>query len=193
MTHGVTGFVCLATLAVGMALANGCGSSEGGGPTGGPVSGAADTHCSLPDGGVAAQAVVLATCHASADAGAVVYGPTLYNSEANDDECKYHVKFTSTPIRRDQNATFTVTATTLADGHPATGANIDGEVFLNATHPAPNSGQQTTEKSGGVYDIGPIKFDAAGRWTVRFHLHEDCQNTAPDSPHGHVAFFIDVP
>jgi hypothetical protein len=103
------------------------------------------------------------------------------------------VKFTATPIRRDQNATFTVTATTLADGHPATGANIDAEVFLNDTHPASNSGQGTTEKAGGIYDVGPIKFDAAGRWTVRFHLHEDCQDSTEDSPHGHVAFYIDVP
>ena len=121
------------------------------------------------------------------------YGPTLYNSEADDDDCKYHVKFTATPIRRDQNVTFTVTATTLADGQAAAGANVGAEVFLNDTHPAPNSGQATNEKSGGVYDVGPIKFDAAGRWTVRFHLHEDCQDSTEDSPHGHVAFYIDVP
>lgn len=121
------------------------------------------------------------------------YGATLYNSEADDDDCKYHVKFTSTPVRRNENVTFTVTATTKADGQPAAGAKIIGEVFLSDTHPAPNSGQQTTEKAGGVYDVGPIKFDAQGRWTVRFHLHEDCQDSTEDSPHGHVAFFIDVP
>lgn len=182
----VIGVVVL--LAVGAA----CNSDEGG-PTGGPVAGAEDQHCTLPDGGVRSQAVSLSTCHAAADAGTTDYGPTLYNSEANDDDCKYHVKFTATPVRRNQNVTFTVSANTLADGQPAPGANIDAEVFLNDTHPAPNSGQQTSEKPGGVYDVGPIKFDAAGRWTVRFHLHEDCQDATPDSPHGHVAFYLDIP
>ncbi len=182
-------------LAVGvlLAVAAGCGSSDQSGPTGGPVAGAEDQHCTLPDGGVRSQAVDLSTCHAAVDAGTPDYGPTLYNSEANDDDCKYHVKFTATPVRRNQNVTFTVSANTLADGQPAPGANIDAEVFLNDTHPAPNSGQQTTEKPGGVYDVGPIKFDAAGRWTVRFHLHEECQDSTEDSPHGHVAFYIDVP
>ena len=188
MTHGVRVRVHLATLAFGLALAIGCGSSEGEGPTGGAVSGPADTHCA----GMS-QAVDLSVCHANVPPGDPDYGPTVYNAEADDDECKYHVKFTATPIRRDQNVTFTVTATTLADHQPAPGANIDGEVFLNDTHPAPNSGQQTTEKSAGVYDVGPIKFDAAGRWTVRFHLHHDCQDSTEDSPHGHVAFFIEVP
>jgi hypothetical protein len=182
----------LVAIGVGLVVAAAC-SNDAGGPTGGPVSGAADTHCSLPDGGVTAQVVDLATCHASVDAGQPDYGPTLYNAEANDDDCKYHVKFTATPIRQNENVTFTVTATTLADGQPAAGANIDAEVFLNDTHPAPNSGQATTEKAGGVYDVGPIKFDAAGQWTVRFHLHEDCQDSTEDSPHGHVAFYIAVP
>ena len=171
-----------------LSLGTGCGSSEGDGPTGGPVAGAVDAHCAGT-----AQVVDLSTCHASVPPGQPDYGPTLYNSEADDDDCKYHVKFTATPIRQNQNVTFTVTATTLADGQPATGANIEAEVFLNDTHPAPNSGQATNEKSGGVYDVGPIKFDAAGRWTVRFHLHEDCQDSTEDSPHGHVAFYIDVP
>jgi hypothetical protein len=181
----------LVVIGVGLVVAA-CGSDEGG-PTGGPVTGPADTHCSLPDGGVAAQVVDLATCHASVDAGEPDYGPTLHNAEANDDDCKYHVKFTTTPVRRNENVTFTVTATTLADGQPAAGANIGAEVFLNDTHPAPNSGQGTTEKAGGIYDVGPIKFDAAGQWTVRFHLHEDCQDSTEDSPHGHVAFYIAVP
>ncbi len=91
------------------------------------------------------------------------------------------------------NATFTVTAATLADGQPATGANIIAEVYLNDVHPAPNSGQATTEEAGGVYNVGPILFDSAGTWTVRFHLHEDCQDATDDSPHGHAAFFIAVP
>ena len=180
------GFPALAFV---LALAAACGSSSGGGPTGGPVTGAADTHCT----GVPPQQVDLSTCHASVDAGSPDYGPTQYNSSGDDDDCKYQVSFTSTPIRQNQNVTFTVTAKTLTDLQPATGANILAEVYLNDTHPAPNSGQETTEKSGGIYDVGPIKFDAAGRWTVRFHLHEDCQDSTDDSPHGHIAFYIDVP
>jgi hypothetical protein len=169
------------------------GCSDNAGPTGGPVSGATDHHCVAPDGGVIAQVTDLSTCHLSADAGQTVYGATQYNSEGDDDDCKYHVKFTNTAIHRNQNVTFTVTANTLADGQPATGADVLGEVFLSDTHPAPNSGQATTEKAGGVYDVGPILFDAQGRWTVRFHLHEDCQDATDDSPHGHIAFYIDVP
>ncbi len=180
----IQGVAVVLLLAVGAA----CSSSSDEGPTGGPVAGAADTHC-----GTTAQQVDLSTCHAAVDAGSPDYGPTLYNSEADDDDCKYHVNFTATPIRQNTNVTFTVTAKTKTDGQPATGSNIEAEVFLNDTHPAPNSGQTTTEKSGGIYDVGPIKFDATGRWTVRFHLHEDCQDTTEDSPHGHVAFFIDVP
>jgi hypothetical protein len=128
-----------------------------------------------------------------ADAGTTVYGSTEYNSSGDDDDCKYQVSFTATPVRRNENVTFTVTAKTLADLQAATGADIDAEVFLNDTHPAPNSGQGTTEKAGGVYDVVPIKFDAAGRWTIRFHLHEDCQDATDDSPHGHIAFYVDVP
>jgi hypothetical protein len=152
-----------------------------------------DTHCSLPDGGVVAQVTDLSTCNLPADAGTTDYGATLYNSAGDDDDCKYHVSFTETAVRRNQHVNFTVTATTKVDGQPATGADIIAEVFLNDTHPAPNSGQATSEKPGGVYDVGPIVFDAAGRWTVRFHLHEDCQDATDDSPHGHAAFYIDVP
>lgn len=163
--------------------------SDNAGPAGGPVSGPADTHC-----GSQSQQVVLSTCNITVpDAGQPDYGPTRYNSEADDDDCKYHVKYTVTPVRQNENVTFTVTANYKFDGTPATGVPIDAEVYLNVTHPAPNSGQATTEKGGGVYDVGPIKFDAAGQWTVRFHFHHDCQDTTEDSPHGHVAFFISVP
>jgi hypothetical protein len=31
-----------------------------------------------------------------------------------------------------------------------------------------------------------------GKWSVRFHIREDCLDGA-DSPHGHGAFFINVP
>ena len=185
--NDITSRIALALLAGGTLVAIACSSSAG--PAGGPVSGAADTHCN----GVPPQVTNQSVCHLAADAGPTVYGATEYNSEGDDDDCKYHVKFTSNPIYKNEDVTFTVTATTLVDSQPATGANILAEVFLNDTHPAPNSGQATTEKSGGIYDVGPIIFDATGRWTVRFHLHEDCQDATEDSPHGHIAFFIDIP
>jgi hypothetical protein len=183
----------LATLAAALAFF-GCSSSNSiTGPVGGPVAGPQDTHCDLPDGGIMAQVVDLSTCHLNADAGAPDYGATMYNAEANDDDCKYHVSFTATPIQENLGVTFTVTATYLSNGMPATGANTLTETYLNDTHPAPNSGTQTTEQPGGIYQIGPVVFDAPGQWTVRFHLHEECQDATDDSPHGHAAFFIAVP
>jgi hypothetical protein len=164
------------------------------GPVGGPVAGAADTHCTLSDGGVQAQPISLASCAATGgDAGLIDYGPTLFNAEADDDDCKYHVRFTSTPVRRNTDVNFNVVATQKATGAAATGANLDAEVFLNDTHPAPNTTQHVTESPPGTYNLGPVRFDATGRWTVRFHLHEECSDEAEDSPHGHIAFFIDVP
>jgi len=168
-----------------------CSSSGGGG---GPVSGAADTHCTLPDGGVQAQPVNLASCVATgADAGTIDYGPTRFNSESDDDDCKYHVRFTSSEINENQDVNFDVVATLKAGGGAATGAKLDIEAFLNDTHPAPNSNVHTTESPPGTYHIGPVRFDAKGRWTVRFHLHEECADEAADSPHGHIAFYLDVP
>jgi hypothetical protein len=190
----------------------GCSSSSAAptGATGGPVQGAADTHCSEPT--KHAQVVSSASCHSApaGDAGAQdasmmdaatgmdampmsPFGPTRYGTEADDDDCKYHVAFTVSPVRQNEDVTFTLDVTTLADGQPNAGAIPDAEVYLDATHPAPNSGQHPTEISPGHYTVGPIRFDASGRWTVRFHLHEDCEDFLEDSPHGHVAFFIDVP
>ena len=51
---------------------------------------------------------------------------------------------------------------------------------------------KTTETSPGNYTIGPVKFDAAGNWNVRFHFHDECTDSE-ESPHGHVAFFVKVP
>ena len=88
---------------------------------------------------------------------------------------------------------FTVTATVKETGAAATSAKLLVEVYLNETHPAPNTNQKTTEQSGGTYVVGPVQFDAPGQWTVRFHLHDDCSDEPKDSPHGHAAFFIGVP
>ncbi len=164
-------------------------SSSNSGPPGGAVSGALDTHC-----GATSTPVDPATCHAAppADAGAVDYGATCYGSEADDDDCKYHVKWTSTPIRQNSDVTFTITSTNKAGGAPTTGAGPRLEVYLNDTHASPNTKQGATETSPGVYAVGPVRFDAPGMWTVRMHLSEDC-NDGENSPHGHVAFFVNVP
>jgi hypothetical protein len=184
------------------------------GLAGGPVTGAQDSHC-----GSTVQATSAASCHADAgappddagaddagdagDAGAVCnpYCATMFDAEGDDDDCKYHVKWTSTPIRQSANVTFTVTATNKTDKSPltppagyATGDPIRAEVYLTDTHPAPNSGEKGAATSTpGTYTAGPIRFDQPGRWTVRFHFFEDCVDGVDDSPHGHAAFFVDVP
>jgi hypothetical protein len=169
-------------------------SSPPSGPAGGPVMGALDDHCGDGDGGVAATVVGACMAVGSTDAGAptVDYGPTLYNAEGDDDDCKYRVAWTSTPVREGQNVTFTLTLSKLADMTPATGAKTRSEVFLNDSHavaPPP----QASESPPGTYEVGPIKFDAPGDWTVRFHFYEDCDDAPSDTPHGHAAFFVRVP
>lgn len=171
-----------------------CGSSNSG-PAGGPVAGAQDSHCSLADGGTRVQPVNFASCNlASADAGTfVAYGPTMHNSEADDDDCKYHLKFSSNPVYENSDVTFNVVATLKATGQPATASNMIAEVYLNTMHPAPNTNQNTVENPPGTFAVGPVRFDAKGQWTVRFHLHEECGDATADSPHGHAAFYIEVP
>jgi hypothetical protein len=175
------------------------------------VSGAADTHCT-GDAGPITQAVNAASCTPDAggidagpdDGGAPMYGDTMFNAEGDDDDCKYHVKWTSSPIRQGSDVTFTVTVTT-KDGTPGPmrplpgeGSNglypIRAEVYLNDTHPAPNTTQTSVETATqGTYTVGPIKFDASGKWTVRFHFHEMCADLLDDSPHGHAAFYVQLP
>jgi len=174
------------------------------GPTGGPVSGPVDGHCYvLPDGGFPGgsfqpQAVSQASCFVGADGGVEPppsYGATHANSASADDDCKYLVGWWSTPIQQGVNVTFYVSVAYALDGTPMTGAaaNSIAEVFLNSSHPAPNSSQVTAEVSPGLYSIGPIRFDKSGQWTTRFHFNEECYDVASDSPHGHAAFFVNVP
>ncbi len=108
------------------------------GAPGGPVLGVEDAHCA----GHPPVAVDPAACHGDSpeegEGGAsggdegeggvggsdcnqthdAEYGDTLPNSEGDDDDCKYHVSWTSTPIRRNQDATFTVTTKDLATDQP---------------------------------------------------------------------------
>jgi hypothetical protein len=169
------------------------------GPAGGAVSGAQDSHC-----GSTKQPVSQASCQNPPDAGATDggkpaedggtsdYGEPMYNQSGVEDECKYDMSWTSTPVYRDTDVTFTLTVKNRVDGTGTTKAEPDIEAFLDATHPAPNSGSKTTETGNGVYTIGPIRFDRAGRWTVRFHVFDGCID-GPTSPHGHAAFYVDVP
>jgi hypothetical protein len=122
------------------------------------------------------------------------YGPTMYGQSGADDDCKYDVSWTSTPICQGGNVYFTVTATHRTDGSPLEGANPRPDVVLGCTHPSPSHpADPSPEIAPGTYVVGPILFDQAGRWVFRFHFNETCIDLVPDSPHGHAAFFIDVP
>jgi YtkA-like len=176
---------------------SGGSSGSGGACTGGPVTGPADTHCGATKTatGICQTDVPAADAGPSGDAGPPTsdYGDTMVGTEADDDDCKYHVKYTVTPVCDAAGATFTVTVTTTTDGKPVTGASARIEAFLDDTHLSPSFNPKSTEKAGGVYDIGPVKFDKPGKWTVRFHFFETCADEPADSPHGHAAFFINVP
>lgn len=120
------------------------------------------------------------------------YGPTLYNAEGDDDDCKYHVTWTSTDVKENVGVTFDVNVIRRIDDQPATGADVAIEAFLTDIHPTPTNSIPSKESAGGNYRVGPLVFDAPGKWTVRFHFFEMCSD-AEDSPHGHAAFFINVP
>jgi len=177
-----------------------CGGDDDGGATcqtaGGPVTGVADTHCTeaQPVDQAACDPVLPDAGPGEVDAGedGPDYGETLFGTEGDEDECKYRVTWSSTPICQNVDVTFTVNALEKVDDSAVTGAMPYIEAFLDDMHPAPNTDPNFTDKGGGTYNIGPIQFNAAGRWTVRFHFFGDCADTE-GSPHGHVAFFVDVP
>jgi len=194
-------FVTIVSVAIGAGAA--CSSTasssvvDGGA---GLVSGPADDHCANVDPILVSQA----SCHPAADAGAAAApvdggepAPDIhYNGESDDDDCKYHVVFTSTPVLKNQNVTLNVTVTKLAENNaPATGAMVAIESFLTTSHPLPNSDYKTTESpaGSGKYTLTPVRFDESGRWTLRFHFYESCEDIVEDSPHGHVTFYYDVP
>ena len=200
------GLAALGYLACSSDAAPGTTPTTDAGPGGGPVSGAADEHCAKPTKKV--QPTDSASCHPDAgppvDAGkgdaaegdgAVEdpYGATMFNAEGDDDDCKYHMKFSVTPTHQAESETFTVTVTKLSDGKSLTGAAPRAEVFLDETHPAPDTPQKAAETTPGTYTVGPIKFDKPGKWTARFHVFEDCSDLVESSPHGHAAFYVSVP
>jgi hypothetical protein len=135
------------------------------------------------------------------------YGYTHYGTEGDDDDCKYHVTYQVSPICENNGTYFIVNAVYQAGstsglippGAPLTGASTYAEICANDGHPAPNldnrptaGNQQVVEGPPGTYTIGPVEFDKAGMWTVRFHFNEFCLDGVADSPHGHAAFFLNV-
>jgi len=116
--------------------------------------------------------------------------------EADDDDCKYRVRFENTCVAVNQPVTFTLTLTRKFDGMPGAGTNpAYPEIYLadEVTHLSPSNNITARESSPGTYEIGPVIFDRSGRWVVRFHYFETCSEIPEDSPHGHVAFYFDVP
>jgi hypothetical protein len=146
------------------------------------------------------------------DGGAVAscdYGATMYGMHGNDDDCKYWVSWTSDPICAGANGVrFTVSVWSNVDGTPVTGiptgilpeafitSGLDAACDNHGSHYSPGSAASPylTEVApgSGIYS-GPVVFDIPGEWTVRFHLHQECVDVLPTSPHGHAAFHITVP
>jgi len=212
----LTGAGCSGTAA---APDGGSSSGTGADSPSGVVIGPLDNHCTASDGGLRIQPIGVcqvddlttvpastASCNVSfnTDGGAATgdgdggvpisdYGPTMYGSAADDDDCKYFVSWTATPIKEKADTYFTVTALRLADMMPASCAGVRPDVELSISHGAPAPRNPSTEIAPGVYRVGPIKFDAPGIWTVRFHFFEECSDTPEDSPHGHAAFYVKVP
>jgi hypothetical protein len=192
----------------------GGGASTGADSPAGLVIGPLDSHCTASDGGLTIQTIGAcevddpttvpantASCNVTfnnstvGDGGVPVsdYGTTMYGSAGDDDDCKYYISWTATPITENANTVFTVTALRLADMTPATCAGIRPDVSLSISHGVPAPANPSTEIAPGIYRVGPIKFDAKGIWTVRFHLFEECSDAPEDSPHGHAAFYVNVP
>ena len=181
----------------------GCSSSSDGNGKcasgGGPVAGVADNHCVDSSGAPITQTIGVCTAD-----GTGAGGPTSgsgdfvvrYSNVAYDDDCKYGVSFQNSCLALNTPVTFNVTLKRKADGSAATGADPNSpEIYLaaDASHISPSNNIKAPEGPAGTYAIGPIVFDKSGRWVVRFHYFESCSDVPADSPHGHVAFYIDVP
>lgn len=189
-----------------------------------PTAGAADTHCApstvqptdmascfgLPDAGPLPDAGAFDAgppddAGTTVDAGPVetcAYGPTMFGMEADDDDCKYHIAWTSTPICEGSGGVaFTIVVTNKVDGSPVTGADPHIQAFVtdgadcdqSLTHLSPTPEASMTETSTPGTYVGRTIFDQAGQWTVRFHLFDACSDEAETSPHGHAAFRLTVP
>ncbi len=185
--------------------------------SGGPVSGPPDDHCVAPDGGGIVQTTTAAGCTAGGDGGGVAmgtgddgggaavndgtcgdpaYGPALHGSFGSDDDCKYDVAWTSTPICVGQPVYFTVLATRRADDSPLTAASPVPDVVLDCGKAVIDQRlvrSPSPEVAPGTYVVGPVVFPESGRWVFRLHFDEQCLDVEDDSPHGHAAFWVNVP
>jgi hypothetical protein len=207
----VTGLLAPVALG-GYLFAVGCGDNLKG-RSGSSVQGVEDMHCVDTSGQPIANPTDLTKCmytpppDAPVDAGppsdtlpapdatpAPEFGATQYNQMGDDDDCKYHMMWTAPDgVYQNTDLTFHLSLTDLVDGKGVTGADPRIEAFLDDTHAAPTTNQTATDQGGGEYDIGPVRFDRSGRWTIRFHVFEKCFDLIDVSPHGHAAFFLDVP
>jgi len=179
--------------------------------SGGAVTGPQDDHC-----GTMVHSTSMASCHPDVavggddggggggdDGGAPdadigncgnsAYGATMYNQSGSDDDCKYDVSWKSTPVCVGVPVTFTVSATKRVDQMPLTGAAPQWDVGLDCDHVSPTVATAGTETSAGTYTLPPVVFDKPGKWVVRFHFYGMCEDLLPDSPHGHAAFWLQVP
>jgi hypothetical protein len=173
--------------------------------SGGPVEdGAVDMHCTDAAGDPIIQSV--GACQSDVAGGSAGAGgagsdadeqfTVLTSHQGADDDCKYDVSFTNGCVELNRPVTFTVKLTTRATGKVATGARpYSPEIYFAAdpSHISPSFEITAPEKPSGTYAIGPIVFDRSGRWVVRFHFYETCSDVPQDSPHAHIAFYIDVP
>lgn len=169
----------------------------------GAVAGATDAHCSAENGSAITQVIGMCVTggeaaeegeeheHEEEEEHAILFG-----READDDDCKYHVSFENTCVALNEPVTFTLSLTRKFDGMPGAGTMpAYPEVFLadDPSHISPSNDITAREGPAGSYEIGPIVFNQSGRWVIRFHYFENCSDLPEDSPHGHVAFYIDVP
>jgi hypothetical protein len=183
-------------VALGAACSDDGGDTDGGACVGGDgaVAGDPDTHCG-PDDTQAIGACV-PSAEAAEEGEEEEEHPILSGREADDDDCKYHVRFENTCVAVNDPVTFTLTLTRKIDGAAGTGTNpAYPEIYLadDVTHISPSNDITAHEGPNGTYEIGPVIFDEPGRWVIRFHYFEDCSDVPEDSPHGHAAFYIDVP
>ena len=172
--------------------------------SGGPVEdGAVDMHCIDDSGKAITQAIGKCVTESSMGAAGAGGAPeeepydVHTTSSAQDDDCKYNVSFSVDCLELNKPATFTVKVEKrAAPGGPMTGDDPKSpEVYLadNPSHITPSNKIEAPEGPAGTYKVGPVVFDESGRWVVRFHFNEECSDTPEDSPHGHVAFYVDVP
>ena len=152
------------------------------------------------DAGDAAAADLVTDGGPTGDCEPDEFGPTMYGYQGSDDDCKYDVKWSSTDICEGSGGNgvyFTVSATKRVDGTPLTGAAPYIEAVQGCQYPvanpAPPAMTETSEGPPGTYKIGPIIFNRPGVWVVRFHFYGNCADVLPTSPHGHAAFFVNVP